>query len=464
MQFIAALQPVNETEDSFIENAAVFLGIRNSEVTRGFTSLEMNGVLRRNRKGSSVIPDLLADYLLGLASVEEDGRPTEFADEVFESFESSHFGNLLKNLAVLDWRITQRDDSSRLLDKIWARLSDRFRSQDARERLHTLRSLEQVAGYLPERIHQLIRIAMDEPAATSNVYNLYRITHERILEALPAFLGLTIYHEATGQDAFERLWQLAQHKTQAVSNRAQRTLKEAIGYGVDKDLLLNARVLSIVERFAMEPAAYEGQFTPLDLLDELMVREIDHTENVGSSFVNSVHSINNETVGSLRQRVFRKLEEFLASDNVRVAFSAAKSLGKIVSVFIPMRRDQPSEEEKTWHDAERNQALDIIQQRINCGALALPTVWRIRMSLQTTADDERPSAAIRARAQAMLGSLSLPEMFCVFHVLCTDEWGYNTQEDGFYTVSDRRRAEESSAMAERVDSQVSGAGRSGAYH
>ena len=198
----------------------------------------------------------------------------------------------------------------------------------------------------------------------------------------------------------------------------------------------------------MEPAAYEGQFTPLDLLDELMVREIDHTENVGSSFVNSVHSINNETVGSLRQRVFRKLEEFLASDNVRVAFSAAKSLGKIVSVFIPMRRDQPSEEEKTWHDAERNQALDIIQQRINCGALAVPTVWRIRKSLQTTADDERPSAAIRARAQAMLGSLSLPEMFCVFHVLCTDEWGYNTQEDGFYTVSDRRRAEESSAIAE----------------
>ena len=44
--------------------------------------------------------------------------------------------------------------------------------------------------------------------------------------------------------------------------------------------------------------------------------------------------------------------------------------------------------------------------------------------------------------------MSLPELFWSFHVLCTNEWGYNTEADGFYVVSDRRRAEESQALAE----------------
>jgi len=450
MEFIAALQPVKEPDDSFIEKAATFLGLRNSEVRRGFTSLDLSGVLKRARKGSSVIPDLLADYLLGLASVEEDGRATEFADEVFERFEDSHFTNLLKNLAVLDWRIAQRDAGSRLLDKIWARLCQRFRDQDASERLHMLRAIQGVAGYLAERVHALIRIAMDEPAATANIYNLYRMTQRQVLEALPQFLGVTILHESTGQDAFDRLWQLAQHEAEDVRRRAQQTLEEAIGYGVGKDLLFNAYVLSIVEASAMEPLAYDGTFTPLDLLDKLMVREIDHTEQVGISFHNSVHTINHQSVRSLRQRVFRAIEECLISENLKIAYRAAKSLSKIVSVFIPMRRDHESEDERVWHDGERNQALDILQRRMECGGLALPTVWKIRKILQSAAEDVRQSANVRERGAAMLRSVSLPELFDAFHILCTNEWGYNTEADGFVIVSDRRRSEEARAVAELI--------------
>jgi hypothetical protein len=462
MEFISALQPVKASDDAFIEKAGAFLGLKNSEVRRGFTSLDMNGVLKRARKGSSVIPDMLADYLLGLASVEEDGRPTEFADEVFETFEDSHFSNLLKNLAVLDWRIGQRDAGSRLLDKIWARLCQRFRNQDARERVHTLRAMEGVAVYLPERIHALVSIAMDEPAVTSNFHNLLRFTQDQVLEALPPFLGVTILHESTGLDAFDRLWQLAQHETERVRGRAQRALKEAIGYVVGKHINFNAHVLSIVEGSAKEPTAYEGRFTPLDLLDELMVREIDHTEQVGLSFQNSVHTINHEAVQPLRQRVFNAIQECLASENPRIAFRAAKSLSRINSVFIPMRRDHESEEERSWHDAERNQALDILERRLESGGFALPTVWKVRRILQSTAEETRQSANIRERAAAMLRSLSLPVLFEAFHVLCTNEWGYNTEDDGFAVVSGRRRGEESQAIAELMSLHPNPADRVGA--
>ena len=79
---------------------------------------------------------------------------------------------------------------------------------------------------------------------------------------------------------------------------------------------------------------------------------------------------------------------------------------------------------------------------------AVSAVWKIRRILQSTAEDLRQSVDIRERAAAMLGSVSLPELFLVFHVLCTDEWGYNTEADGFVIVSDRRREEESQAIAE----------------
>jgi hypothetical protein len=115
-----------------------------------------------------------------------------------------------------------------------------------------------------------------------------------------------------------------------------------------------------------------------------------------------------------------------------------------------MRRDRESEEERVWHDAERNQALDIIQRSMECGGLALPTVWKIRKILQSAAEDVRQSANVRERGAAMLRSVSLPELFDAFHVLCTNEWGYNTEADGFVIVSDRRRNEEAQAIAELI--------------
>ena len=446
MEFIAALQPVKETDDAFIEKAAAFMDVRNSEVRRGFGSLDGNGVLARKRKGSSVIPDLLADYLLGEASVEADGRPTEFADEVFDAFEGSHFGNLLKNLAVLDWRIAHRDESSRLLDKIWSKLTARFKGEDARERLHTLRALEPVAVYLPDRIHSLISKAMDETAANSNFYNLHRITHQQVLEQLPKFFGVTIHHPPTSQDAFNRLWKLAQDDEEAVRNRAQKVLGEAIGYAIGKDLLFNSHVLSMAEAQAQNPEAYTGSFTPLDLLDELMVREIDHTEVIGRSFQNSIHTINYNTVRSLRQRVFRALEACMSSESSKVFIRAARSLGKIISIFIPMRRDRESNEERTWHDEERIEALQIMQRRIEAGGLTLTAIWKLRKILQAAVEEARQSPAIRERAALLERQLPLPEFFWLFHVLCTDEWRYNTQESGFYSVSERRQAELRLAM------------------
>ena len=150
--------------------------------------------------------------------------------------------------------------------------------------MRSLRDVEGVTILQPDRVHSLIQIAMEVPAATANVYGLYRTTHQRVLEMVPAFLGVTILHESTSKDAFARLWQLAQHESDDVRRRAQETLKGAIGYRKYKNVAYNERILAFVEELAKDPAAYKRTFNPLDLIDELLSREIDHTEQVGGSF------------------------------------------------------------------------------------------------------------------------------------------------------------------------------------
>jgi hypothetical protein len=450
MEFIAALQPVREGDDSFIAKSATFLDLKDSQVRRGFTSLEENGVLTRARKGSSVIPDMLADYLLGLASVERDGEPTEFADEVYDSFHGSHLSSLLKNLAELEWRITHRDNGSRLLDKIWAKICSRFRAENASERMRTLRDMEGVTAFLPTRIHSLIQIAMDEPAATANIYGLYRVDHQRVLQMIPAFLGVTILDETSSRDAFDRLWKLAQHESEDVNRLARNTLKGAIGYRKYKELIFNERILTIVEDLAKDPGAYDGTFTPLDILDELMAREIDHTEQVGRAFQVSVLVIAHQNVRALRDRALRAFESALDSESHRIAFRAAKSLSKIVSIFIPMRRDRETEEERSWQDEERMRALNIIQARLDRGNPPLQPYWKIRRVLQSASTEARQSELIRGRASEMLASLTTPDLFDVFDVLCTEQWEQNTDADIPGITSSRRRELEAQAISSLV--------------
>jgi hypothetical protein len=82
-----------------------------------------------------------------------------------------------------------------------------------------------------------------------------------------------------------------------------------------------------------------------------------------------------------------------------------------MSVFIPMRRNEASDEERVWHDEERNHALDIIQRRVERGQLALPAVWKIGKILHTAAEEERLSDGIRQRARTISGMVPLPDLF-----------------------------------------------------
>ena len=448
MEVVAALQPVSQNHGSFYTGVHEYLGLQESQVRRSFGTLEDGGVLIRSEDKVSIVPDMLADHILEQAATEPDGTPTLFADDIFATFQRDHVPNLLKNLAELDWRIGVRDNGSRLLDEIWVTILAQFREQDAADRTHFLRALEPIAQYQPERVHAIVQLAMDDEATPAWKYGLHYYTQKDVLKRLPEFLGVTIFHSKVSHDAFNRLWKLGHNEDNDISGSAQRTMERTVGYHKYKDVAFQERMLALVEELARDASAYRHTFTPLDLIDPLLAREVDDHDWVGSSFHVGVLLLNYGHVKTMRNKAFAPLASGLYAADPAVAVRATRSLAKVISEFRPKMRDFPTTEEQVWQDEERVRALDLLEGRVDAGGMSIQQTWKIHRILRAVERSDRQSDEFKARARLVNGKLAYPEQFLLFNLLCTEEWEDRSPDDNFSLVSDQRRALEEAAWAE----------------
>jgi hypothetical protein len=131
--------------------------------------LQKHGLLAQRGGLIRIVPDVLSDYLLEQACVRSNGEPTEFADAIFERFQMTHFASSLRNLAELDWRITQRQASSRLLDRVWMRFFEDYKGSDASTRCTILDSFRDAAFFQPLRAIELAEYSMTHAVQCTGV-------------------------------------------------------------------------------------------------------------------------------------------------------------------------------------------------------------------------------------------------------------------------------------------------------
>lgn len=394
LELIAAVQPVDDQGDDFVTRASVFLSLRPDQIRRGLNSLEQTEVLIRAGGKLRIVPDLFADYFLETSSIDSHGRANGFAEAVFKDFEETHLPNLLKNFAELDWRITQSGNESRLLVNIWTSILIRFRQQNAADRQDFLRMAGDIVVFQPENVQKVIEIAMDAPVPPVKKWRIIRVEQEDILAQLPPLLEVTVFNEKTSIDAFDRLWLLAQHESGEVSRPAQRTLEEVISYRKYKHVIFNERILALVEKRADDVSSYKGSFTPLDLMDELLDREVDVNELRGRAFSISAAPVNYEIIKGLRERAFKVINHALYAEEPRIAVRAARSLGSVIAEFHPRFRSGVTATEQEWQDAERLRAIELLRKRLQSENISLPLVWKIHRILRWVGKRTAQSAVV----------------------------------------------------------------------
>ena len=447
LSLIAAVQPVAPDKDDFVPRAAVFLSLRPDQIHDGLDFLATREVLIWSGGKLRIVPDLFADYLLELAAIYPDGRPKGYADAVYAAFGESHLSNLLRNFGELDWRITRTGRDFRLLNDVWALILKTFRRQDAVDRQHFLRTIQPITAFQPENVHKLLTVAMDQPVPSMKKWGIFRSTQEHILAHLPAMFAVTIYNEKTSADAFAKLWNLSQQRASEVSGPAQRALKSVVGYERYKHPTYNERVLEFIETLAESSASYSGRFTPLDLVCELLEREVPIEEWRGRAFVFSRHPVNFEATKQLRERSLRLIDRAIYSPCQRIAVLAADSFADALASFQPSFRATTTPEEQEWQDRERLDVLEMMRRRVIGADVAVPLAWKIHRILCSVERSRHQSLEVKSAATALYATLPRPDVLELFDILCTNEYEDNTDSDSGGLPSQRRRDQEDAVFA-----------------
>jgi len=432
LYLMAALQPISPTDMRFASSAEKFLGLRSDQIVQGINALEEAGVLIRTGERVRVVPDVLADYLLENACVNQRNETTGFAEAVFQEFRDVFLSNLLKNLAELDWRISQRESSSRLLFAIWEQLINEFTAGGAELRSHLLKELKNIAPFQPKPMMALVRIAMDTTAKESNFYS-WTISQDDVLASVPEVLEGIALEPALLSESVNRLWDLT-HYGDRVHNQSKRALEGLVAYRRYKHVQFNEQMAELIAELTKKSDAFDRKFTPLDLVDELLDREVEHTELNGRTFTLTAFPLNYANVRGIRTKALATIESLLFSKIARASTRAVDSLERVLSGYLPKFRAELSPEERAWQNEERMRALDMMRARMRPGDAPIPLARQIKSTLRGLIPSHTQNSVLLT-ARSLAGELPNSDAMLMFDAMCTGDWDRDLEFDDIQEAS-----------------------------
>lgn len=431
LNLVAAVGPLAPTATAFVEPAAEILHVRPDEVISALDKLERHGLLLRGGRLVRIVPDLLSDFLLEGACITGVGESTGFSDLVFQKFQSTYLSNVLRNLGELDWRITQKNQAQggHLLDGIWKEIEAAFEAGDAGVRMQLFKSLKEAALFQPQRVLRLVRQAMENEAATTQVLSDWQITQEHVLREIPSILGSIALHLDHIEEATGILWRLAQsdkREPHQFPEHSRRVLGEMAEYGRYKPVRYNDWMAAFAARLCQDPRTFDGPFTPLDIVDKLLAKEGEFTESEGHTVRFGGFGLNYPVVRPVREKALGIVDACLNSDDPKIALRATKSVANVLSGHLPMVGRAPSEDEIQWQMAERMSVLGIVENRLK-KATQTPLVRQIRSVLRHARPHVKDTP-LSNRINAVLANIPESDDLVIFDAFSTGEWDH----DGFH--------------------------------
>jgi hypothetical protein len=443
LNLVAALGPVSPSAAPFVDPAAEILRIMPDEVRSALDLLERHGLLLRGGRLIRIVPDLLSDFLLEGACLTVAGESTGYSDFIFKTFQSTYLSNILRNLGELDWRITQRnpDQGTRLLDGIWNEIEHMFEVGDASVRVQLFKSLKEPAFFQPLRVLRLVRRALENEAATVQLWSDWQVTQEHVLREIPPLLKAIAFHLDHIEEAAGILWRLAQSDTRAphqYPDHSRRVLEEMAEYGRYKPVRYNDWMGDFAAEMCRDPHAFEGDFTPLNIVDKLLAKGGEFTESDGFTISFGGFSLNYPAVKPVREKALGIIEICFNADDSKVALRATKSISHVLSGFLPMIGHVVSEEEIKWQLDERLTVLSMVENRLE-KATPTPLLRQIRSVLRP-ARPHIKGTPLGKRIEEVLSKIPQSDDLLIFDAFSTGQWDH----DGFYenlADADRSRKE-----------------------
>ncbi len=430
LNLVAAVGPLDPTADSFVQPAATILRIEHDEIISALNQLEKHGLLLRGGRLIRIVPDLLSDFLLQGACVTDAGDSTRFSDLVFRTFKEHYLSNILRNLGELDWRITRQNSGqgTQLLNCIWTEIETNFDSGNADDRVEVLKSLKEVAAYQPQRVLRLVRRAIENEAAPVQLWSDWQRTQEHVLREIPRLLRSIAFHLVHVHEAAEILWHLAQRdrrQEHQYPDHARRVLEEMAEYGLSTPPEFNEAMADFAAHLSRDQRTFEGSFTPLNIVDKLLVKEGEFTESEGRTFSFGGFGLNYAVAKPIRDKALRVVQDCLDSESPRAALRATESISRVLSGYLPAVGRAISEGEFKWQTGERIAVLDIVASRLSRPA---PTalVRQIRSVLRRSRPQTRENP-VAEKISSILATIPQTDDLMIFDAFSTGQWDLDVE-------------------------------------
>ena len=329
LDLISATSPIRLNDRQFMQTMGRALRLEQSELLTALGVLESAGVLLRRGNTLRITPDVLADYILEEACLSRSLQATGYANHVFQQFLEVSPSHVLLNIAELDWRVKlQRAAETDLLSHIWQSISIMFEAASSARRRAILAILQDVAYYQPQRMMDLVKLAMRNPATTPNE-PYATATHTDVLHGLPELLRRISYTLEYLPRCCDILWQLGRDDDRPLNQNPEhaiRVLADLASYHPDKPTAFNASVLEAAERLLQAPDAHEHVYSPLDVLDPFLEKVIHPTRLEGTRLVWQTIPVSRVRTQVIRDRVLQHLADCASSSRLKVAVRAVTSL------------------------------------------------------------------------------------------------------------------------------------------
>lgn len=333
LRFIALVQPIALNDDATWSAYAAFTGLPLHEVKRLLDALARAGVLFRRGQTYRLSPDVLADYLIEDRCVAFDNSSTGYAEQVFDIIDGHLKGQLLVNLARLDWRRKNGEvGQSRLLDGVWAKLNPSNEPWDPQ-----LDAVADIAFYQPRRCLEFVERKVAEGNVTPKLARICKYA---------------AYNLDYLQRALELLWELGRDDTTLQNSNTEhaiRILKELAEPEPKKPLAYVERVVDFGMQLAQEHDAWSHHANPLDFLSGVLATEGHETESDRRQVIFRPFFVHPAGIRELRERVLALILSLLIHADPAVGAKAAQVLHTAMRFPMGMMGADPGpENRKQW--------------------------------------------------------------------------------------------------------------------
>jgi len=364
LTIISALQPVNLYDSTLLNMIAKSANTECHELNLIITELETAGILvKKGQSSVRITPDVFSDYLLSEACVTQ-GRPTGYAEKVFDEFYEISPREIMSNLSELDWRFQSNESKVDLMSQIWARIFDGFKKGSNLKRYLLLLNIEKIAYFQPEKSLEIVQFALRNPSTENEQFlDFPEYTHENIKSIIPKILQKIAYNIHYLSTCCDILWDLGKDKEGILTSDTThplRILQDIAEYGLHKPLDYQSEILNAAEEWFEDPKVHDYIHSPLDIIDPILKKDGEDSRFTGRTVQIAPFAISYNNTQKIRKRALSIVFFSANQKSIRGKIRALKSLmSALYPPYPKFGRNIPDSEYSQWVH-EENEILDFI--------------------------------------------------------------------------------------------------------